>query len=78
MATLGERFQQLNFNAGGELPDHLPVLLRFTALLTDTEIKELTEYCLLGPVKQMCESLTEKDNPYTHLLKAVFAALKAD
>ncbi len=76
MAGLHARYAQAGFTTGGELPDHLSVLLRFTAETDHAEHRELTEFCLLGPLGKMIAALTE-ENPYHALLVAVREILQA-
>ncbi|WCJ60117.1 nitrate reductase molybdenum cofactor assembly chaperone [Fontisphaera persica] len=75
MAALLERYAEEGFATGGELPDHLAVLLRFAAQTEDAEQRELTQFCLLGPLRRMQESLAE-EHPYRALLEMVEEALK--
>jgi nitrate reductase molybdenum cofactor assembly chaperone len=76
MAGLQARYAQAGFNAGGELPDHLAVLLRFAAETDEVERRELTEFCLLGPLGKMIAALSEA-NPYRALLETVREVLEA-
>ncbi|MCX6895721.1 MAG: nitrate reductase molybdenum cofactor assembly chaperone, partial [Verrucomicrobia bacterium] len=76
MAGLHARYQQAGFSTMGELPDHLAVLLRFTAQVDDAERREIAEFCLLGPVGKMIAALNES-NPYRALLEAVRDTLQA-
>ncbi|MBI5387238.1 MAG: molecular chaperone TorD family protein [Verrucomicrobia bacterium] len=76
MARLHERYSQAGFTTGGELPDHLSVLLRFAAETGEAECRELAEFCLLGPLGKMIAALTE-GNPYRALLEAVREVLHA-
>ncbi|HOW66094.1 MAG TPA: molecular chaperone TorD family protein, partial [Verrucomicrobiota bacterium] len=70
MAALQARYQQAEFSTGGELPDHVSILLKFAAQIDESERRELIEYCLLGPMEIMAESLAET-NPYRFLLEAI-------
>lgn len=76
MALLGEKFQEMGFDTRGELPDHLAVLLRFSAALDSETLDELISFCLLDPINQMEERLQDADNPYTHLLAAISLVIK--
>lgn len=71
MTKLAERYKAEDFNTFGELPDHLRVILLFAPYFSHEEMVELTQYCLLGPVKAMLESLNDQQNPYNSLLQAV-------
>jgi len=70
MAALHSRYELLGFDTGGELPDHLSILLRYASALAEPERRELVEYCLLGPLGKMIESLAG-GHPYGFLLQAV-------
>jgi nitrate reductase molybdenum cofactor assembly chaperone NarJ/NarW len=76
MAGLQARYAEAGFSAGGELPDHLCVLLRFAAQAGETERRELVEFCLLGPLGRMMEGLSEA-NPYRALLESVRETLQS-
>ncbi len=78
MHRLKERYEASSFDTEGELPDHLSVLLRFAPLFEPDELKEIVEYCLKVPVKEMVRSLEESSNPYSHVLKAVAEVLESD
>ncbi len=68
MAKLRHQFQQLKFDPGLELADHLGVLLRFLSLLDITVQKDLVGMCLLSPLQKMIEALGE-NNPYRAVLQ---------
>lgn len=76
MAGLNARYAQAGFPTHGELPDHLCLLLRFAAETSEAERRELTEFCLLGPLGKMITALSE-DNPYRALLETVRGVLRA-
>jgi len=76
MAGLHARYAQAGFDCNGELPDHVAVLLRFAAEADETERRELTEFCLLGPLGKMIVALAA-ENPYRPLLEAVREVLQA-
>ena len=76
MAALNARFAALDFSTGGELPDHLAVLLRFLGEAADEDERhELVEHVLFGPVGRMMASLPET-NPYRDLVGAIQATLQ--
>ena len=77
MAALHSRYAMLGFATGGELPDHLGILLPFTATLGEPERRELVEYCLLGPLANMILMLSP-DQPYRALLESVDDVLRAN
>lgn len=76
MAGLHARYAQAGFDCNGELPDHVAVLLRFAAEADEAERRELTEFCLLGPLNKMIDVLAA-ENPYRPLLEAVREVLQA-
>jgi nitrate reductase delta subunit len=76
MARLLARYHEVGFRHGGELPDHLAVLLRYAAQADPAERRELVEFCLLGPVGAMIAGLPE-DHPYRPLLDTVREVLRA-
>ncbi len=78
MATLGEKFSEMGFDSGGELPDHLAILLRFSSWLDQEALDELIVFCLLQPVTEMVDRLKDSDNPFHFLLAAVLVILKTD
>jgi nitrate reductase delta subunit len=71
MARLVERFEELGYSPGNELPDHLGVLLRFAERLGGEERRDLERWCLAVPVTAMHASLDSARNPYRHVLAAV-------
>lgn len=76
MAKLRLIYAEYGFDCGGELPDHIAVLLRFAALISHEERLELIEFCLESPITLMVERLEGSENPYSLALKAVEAVLK--
>lgn len=76
MAALRARYAAAGFDSGGELPDHLAVLLRFAACVTSDEWRELTAFCLLGPLAGMLAALPAA-HPYRAVLLAVERELHA-
>lgn len=70
MAALNARYAQAGFHARDELPDHLSNLLPFAAGVEAPELRELVEFCLLGPLDKMRGSLDET-NPCRSLLELI-------
>jgi len=77
MSTFERKFVEVGFDKGKELPDHLGVLLKFSAHLSPEELNELIAFCLLNPVKQMNEQLKDSESPFYNLLRAVLDVIKA-
>ena len=76
MAALSARYASAGFDARGELPDHIAVLLRFIAQTDEAERREMIEFCLLGPLGKMIAALADA-NPYRALLQTVREVLTA-
>lgn len=75
MAGLVDAYARLGFDTGGELPDHLALLLRFAQRLNKAEFADLVEYCLKKPVGEMVEKLQEADNLYAPAMRAIHVVL---
>lgn len=71
MARLRDSFDQLGFDAGAELPDHIAVLLRFAGRLDDESFDELVEYCLTRFVSTMAKRFAPLENPYREPISAL-------
>jgi len=76
MAALSARYGETGFVPNGDLPDHLANLLRFAARVDEAERRELTKFCILGPLGKMTASL-DAANPYRALLESVRSALES-
>ena len=76
MAALHSQYEQVGFVTGGELPDHLAILLRYAATLGEPARRELVEFCLLGPVGKIMDALPD-EHPYRFLLEALDESLRA-
>ena len=74
MSALAARQAETGFDARRELPDHLANLLRFLPACGTEEARELTEFCILGPLTKMSEALAA-ENPYRLLLEELAALL---
>jgi nitrate reductase assembly molybdenum cofactor insertion protein NarJ len=62
-----------------EKPDHIAVLLRsLTVQESVEEARELISCCLIPAVKKMLAALTDRDNPYRHVLHAVLLTLQSE
>ncbi len=77
MARLNARYEEMQFDPAGELPDHVVVLLRYAAGVDDGEFQELVRFCLLGPIARMIAANGE-ENPYCILLETIQAVLKVE
>lgn len=77
MARLSQRYEEARFDTGGEMPDHLGVILRFVPMLTREEFDDLNHYCLKKSTEEMAEGLRQSDNPYRYLLDSIRQILDA-
>lgn len=74
MLRLQQRYCSSGFEAGYELPDHVPLLLRFLSQLEDEEeARELSELVLSPVLAKMSKTLGDKQNPYAHAVAAAAA-----
>ena len=79
MAKLREEYRTHGFSDNGELPDHLPVLLRYLAVCEQGEIRaELIAGCVLPAIARILVPLKAKDHPYVLVLRTVQALLSGE
>lgn len=79
MAKLREEYRTHGYSDGGELPDYLPVVLRYIATCeSDDVIAELISECVLPAITKARQTLEAERHPYTPLLQAVSAVLACD
>jgi nitrate reductase molybdenum cofactor assembly chaperone NarJ/NarW len=79
MAYLRESQEEVGLAAGQELPDHLPVLLRWLARVWGTELHtDMVSLCVLPALHKMDEALADGTNPYRGVLQAVARVLERD
>ena len=71
MTGLDDAYRRAGLDRGGELPDHLAVVLAFADAFAAEEWDELCTLCLPRPVAEMRADLAAAGNPYRHLLDAV-------
>lgn len=77
LARLRESQQEAGVNAGLELPDHLPIVLKWLARVEGTDVHDdMVRECVLPALAKMDACLADSDNPYRHLLRAIAAVLK--
>jgi len=72
LARLNERYRASDFEAAGELPDHLGVVLRYLARTGDPAL--LSEGAIPAVLRMIAPL---RDNPYRDLLQAILAVLRA-
>lgn len=79
LANLSETEAPYALGQKRQLPDYLPVLLRLLAVLRDNELRgSLIAECLLPAIEQMTAALDKTDNPYRHLVKAIYLTLREE
>ncbi len=75
LLTLGRRYRAAGWNTeGGELPDHLPVVLEFAALAGPGGGEAPLRQHRRG-VELIHRALTDSDSPYRHVLAALLTLL---
>ena len=64
----------------GELPDHLPLVLRFLAFIKDEEVKkDFRRDFLIRAVEKLYKNfLNSQENPYRHLITVVYKVIDTD
>ncbi|MDH4226232.1 MAG: molecular chaperone TorD family protein [Deltaproteobacteria bacterium] len=84
LLALKETYKRCGFDydaiAKGELPDHLPVVLKFLASLEDKElVAEIRETFLIRALEGLAKNFAKKtDAVYGHLVKAILAVIDTD
>jgi nitrate reductase delta subunit len=71
MAGFSGAYAEAGYDSGGELPDHLSVVLGYAALAPEETWDEIERLCLPSPLKLMRNSLREGENPYHHVLASL-------
>lgn len=76
MAQLNEAYHTLGYSAGQELPDHLPIILRFLGLKANEPADEFCRALLINGLLPALEKMlqvfgAESENPYFALLSAL-------
>ncbi len=78
MARLAETFRLHGFSAGGELPDHLGVVLRYLALNGgDEDGEELLALAVVPAVAAVAGALVRQAHPWGPLLEALLLCVRA-
>lgn len=71
MAGFSGAYAEAGYDSGGELPDHLAVVLGYAAHAPEETWDEIERLCLPSPLKLMRNSLREGENPYHHVLASL-------
>ena len=76
MAKLKEEYIKSNFDSGSELPDFIPVILKFvTHLKDDHKYNDLLSLCVIKPLNSILEKFNN-DNPYRALVSFIRQVVK--
>jgi len=79
LVKLRESQEEVGVETGSELPDHLPVILRWLSRIHGTEVYiDMVSECLLPVLSRMLESLADGANPYRGVLQAISLALQSN
>jgi nitrate reductase delta subunit len=79
LASLRESQEEVGLEGETELPDHLPVLLRWLARVWGTELHtDMVSECVLPAMRKMDECLARGPNPYRGVLQAIAQVLEQD
>ena len=78
MAGLKARYIEKGFNTGGELPDHVGIVLQFAPQFETDEWQDLCHHCLKPALIKMRDLLANSDNPYRHLFDITIAFIEAE
>jgi nitrate reductase delta subunit len=77
MAKLNSEYRAIGFDPGNELPDHLPVVLRYLAALDDAESRQwLLEEAVLPALSKIAKAFDGTANIYGALLRSALLALQ--
>lgn len=71
LSKLATRFQEVGFDFGQELPDHLTCLLKSASYLEPIEFEELVEFVFTPALKEMYDRLKDCESPYAPLMEVV-------
>ena len=80
LAKLNELYDALGFKADGDLPDYLPIVLRFLAIAdVKPEAAELVEDGLIPAISRIIQAMTQEKkeaNPYEPALESLSVWLR--
>ncbi len=76
MARLAAEFQKVGFLFDRELPDHVPVVLRYLARPDAVDAGELVDDAMVPALRTIVRAFAETSNPYAALLETVLHTLK--
>lgn len=70
MTGLNAAYEQMGFDAGAELPDHVALLLRAAALFTTEEWEDLCFHVLQPALAKMHAALDSAESPWRLVIRA--------
>lgn len=77
MAKLNAEYREHGFETGNQLPDHLPVILRYLAALDDPEQRSwMLEDAILPALTKISKGFERTDNVYAKLIQLVLLTLE--
>ncbi len=74
LAKLKEQYQVHGFDSGRDLPDHLPVILRFLGVLPEVD-QELIDEGVVPALGAMVAAFANKPDPYSGVIQALLLVL---
>ena len=77
MVKLKEHYRAHGFSTGNELPDHITLILRFLAIISDKDLtRVLIDECLIPSLRKMREGFKENSNPYGKVIEGLLLVLE--
>lgn len=70
MTGLNAAYEQMGFDAGAELPDHVALLLRAAPLFTAEEWRDLSSYVMQPALAKMQAALDGAESPWRLVIRA--------
>lgn len=71
MAGFSGAYAEAGLPCGGELPDHLTVILAYATVAPEETWDEVQRLCLPSPLKLMRQALAEGKSPYQHAVASL-------
>ena len=76
MAGFSGAYAEAGYTSGGELPDHLAVVLGYASVAPEDTWGEVERLCLPSPLKLMRQALRQGENPYEHVVASLEGFVK--
>lgn len=71
MVRMREELRRFGIHESGELPDHLTHVLELLGRMEHDKAADFVGACVLPALKKMLEALSDKQNPFESVLRAV-------